>query len=195
MEICGVRRSAPSLGALLFCAVLHLALLPCLATDHIVGANRGWQPPANAGPEVHLNYTVWAAAQKFYLGDEVSFHYPENMQFSVFQVNFSVYTNCTINMWSGHDWIYNWTNKGGRTVIPLNKTMVYYFVDASHCNEGMKVAVNVTKNETKATSLAKVAAKDDESRASLPTYTSTLSTLVVVQALLFMCVHMLYPAL
>ncbi|KAI5076599.1 hypothetical protein GOP47_0008664 [Adiantum capillus-veneris] len=151
-------------------------------------------PPANAGPEVHLNYTVWAASQKFYLEDEVSFHYPEDMQYSVFQVNFSVYTNCTINMWSGHDWIYNWTNKGGRTVIPLNKTMVYYFVDASHCNEGMKVAVNVTKNETKATSLVKVAAKNDESRASLPTYTTTLATLVVVQALLFMCVHMLYPA-
>ncbi|KAH7297613.1 hypothetical protein KP509_25G003500 [Ceratopteris richardii] len=190
----GVKRSVVVAGALFFLAVLHSTLFPCFATDHIVGANRGWQPPANAGPDAHLNYTVWAASQKFYLGDLVSFHYPENMQYSVFQVNFSVYTNCTISMWSGHDWIYNWTNKGGRTVIPLNKTMVYYFVDASHCNEGMKVAVNVTKNVTEGTSLSKES-KGQSDKSSAPMYTYTLSLLIVVQAILFVCVQMLYPGL
>lgn len=196
MEISRVQYSVLLVGTLFLCVGHHFALLPCLATDHIVGANRGWQPPANAGAEVHLNYTNWAAAQKFYLDDEISFHYPENAQYSVFQVNFSVYTNCTINMWSGHDWIYNWTNKGGRTVILLNKTMMYYFVDASHCNEGMKVAVNVTKNETEATtSHSKSTSMGEKSHASSHTYTFTLSLLVVVQALLLMCVHMLYPTL
>eukprot|EP00250_Pteridium_aquilinum_P003137 c1346_g1_i1 orf=257-841(-) len=194
MEISRGTHSVLFAGVLLFC-VGHL-LLPCLATDHIVGANRGWQPPANAGPDAHLNYTVWAASQKFFVEDEISFHYPENMQYSVFQVNFSVYTNCTINMWSGHDWIYNWTNKGGRTVILLNETKMYYFVDASHCNEGMKVAVNVTKNVTEATTdHSKATLKQSKSYASPHTYTLTLSTLVLVQALLFLCVQMLYPAL
>lgn len=71
MEISRVKYSVLLVGTLFLCVGHHFALLPCLATDHIVGANRGWQPPANAGAEAHLNYTNWAAAQKFYLDDEI----------------------------------------------------------------------------------------------------------------------------
>eukprot|EP00249_Psilotum_nudum_P003299 c16692_g1_i1 orf=716-1306(+) len=130
--------------------VLFLGLLAALdfgvATDHIVGKNRGWQVPAAAGPTVNLNYTDWAGNETFYLGDTITFHYQEN-QHSVFQVNYSTYVNCTINMYVGHDWIYNWSNKGGRVVILLNETKVYYFVCGfgGHCQQGMKVAVSVSK--------------------------------------------------
>jgi hypothetical protein len=44
---------------LLFSAAATLS--PILATDHIVGANRGWNPG--------MNYTLWANNQTFYVGD------------------------------------------------------------------------------------------------------------------------------
>ena len=34
---------------------------PILATDHIVGANKGWNP--------NINYTLWANNHTFYVGD------------------------------------------------------------------------------------------------------------------------------
>jgi len=44
---------------LLFFAASTLS--PLLATDHIVGANRGWNPG--------INYTLWANNHTFYVGD------------------------------------------------------------------------------------------------------------------------------
>lgn len=51
--------SAPILH--LTAAVVLLLLSSAAATDHIVGANKGWNPG--------INYTVWANNHTFYVGD------------------------------------------------------------------------------------------------------------------------------
>lgn len=47
---------------LLVAAVLAgFALGPSAGTDHIVGANHGWNP--------NINYSLWSGNQTFYVGD------------------------------------------------------------------------------------------------------------------------------
>ncbi|KAI9089485.1 hypothetical protein K1719_029090 [Acacia pycnantha] len=114
---------------------LPLALISVLAslstvyaTDHIVGANRGWNPGNN--------YTLWANNQTFYVGDLISFRYMKN-QYNVFEVNKTGYDNCTTEGAIG-----NWTK--GKDFIPLNEAKRYYFICGNgQCFNGMKVSVLV----------------------------------------------------
>lgn len=39
----------------------------CAATDHIVGANHGWNP--------NINYSLWSGNQTFYVGDLICKHF------------------------------------------------------------------------------------------------------------------------
>ncbi|CAK9322442.1 unnamed protein product [Citrullus colocynthis] len=111
---------------LLLCAAV--ALFPVSATDHIVGANRGWNPG--------INYTLWANNHTFYVGDFISFRYQKN-QYNVFEVNQSGYDNCTTDGALG-----NWS--GGKDFIPLNKAQRYYFICGNgQCFNGMKVTILV----------------------------------------------------
>ncbi|KAE7997223.1 hypothetical protein FH972_001874 [Carpinus fangiana] len=111
---------------LLFSAAATLS--PILATDHIVGANRGWNPG--------MNYTLWANNQTFYVGDLISFRYQKN-QYNVFEVNQTGYDNCTTEFAVG-----NWSS--GKDFIPLNKAKRYYFICGNgQCFSGMKVSVLV----------------------------------------------------
>ncbi|XP_055819555.1 lamin-like protein [Solanum dulcamara] len=98
------------------------------ATDHIVGANKGW----NAG----INYTLWSNHQTFYVGDFISFRY-QKTQHNVLQVNKIGYNNCTIEGALG-----NWSS--GKDFILLNKSKRYYFIcGIGGCSNGMKVSVLV----------------------------------------------------
>ncbi|KAK2378495.1 lamin protein [Trifolium repens] len=107
---------------------LFTTLLPVSATDHIVGANRGWNPG--------INYTLWANNHTFYVGDYISFRYQKN-QYNVFMVNQTGYDNCTTEGAIG-----NWTS--GKDFILFNKTMRYYFICGNgQCMNGMKVSVFV----------------------------------------------------
>ncbi|MCO5600960.1 hypothetical protein L7F22_055077 [Adiantum nelumboides] len=154
-----------------FAAAMMLALIPALVRgdDHIVGGNHGWQVPADAG--VGLNYSQWAAQETFYLGDFISFHYQEGLH-TVFEVNKTVYESChfgATNIINGSaelagldensttagkldpgthtmvSVVHNWSTKGGRSIIPLNESRVYYFACGvgQHCLQGMKVGVSV----------------------------------------------------
>ncbi|MCO5556482.1 hypothetical protein L7F22_010031 [Adiantum nelumboides] len=185
------------------CRALHCFMMLAAAmmtlgvdgTDHIVGANRGWQVPADAGADAHLNYTVWASTKTFYLNDELTFNYVKNVH-SVFEVNYSTYVNCTFSMWYGNDWIYNWTNRGGKTKLILNESRPYYFACGmgDHCKQGMKVAINVTTNSTNnSTSSMQSSHHNSESFASsdMP----LLGTLIWSQLLLFLLVRLLYPSI
>ncbi|KAH7547518.1 early nodulin-like protein 19 [Ziziphus jujuba] len=101
---------------------------PIFATDHIVGANKGWNPG--------INYTLWANNQTFYVGDLISFRYQKN-QYNVFEVNQTGYDNCTTEGALG-----NWSN--GKDFVPLNKAKRYYFICGNgQCFNGMKVSVLV----------------------------------------------------
>ncbi|GLU21968.1 hypothetical protein SLE2022_380710 [Rubroshorea leprosula] len=98
------------------------------ATDHIVGANRGWNPG--------MNYTLWANNQTFVVGDLISFRY-QKTQYNVFEVNQTGYDNCTTEGAIG-----NWSS--GKDFIPLNKSQRYYFICGNgQCYNGMKVSVLV----------------------------------------------------
>ncbi|XP_061373134.1 early nodulin-like protein 19 [Gastrolobium bilobum] len=113
------------------CAILLLVSVVATtvtATDHIVGANRGWNPG--------FNYTLWANNQTFYVGDLISFRYLKN-QYNVFEVNQTGYDNCTTEGAFG-----NWSS--GKDFIPLNKARRYYFICGNgQCFNGMKVSVLV----------------------------------------------------
>ncbi|XP_047265899.1 lamin-like protein [Capsicum annuum] len=114
-------------------SVLFLLLLAAVATtvnatDHIVGANKGWNPG--------INYTLWANNQTFYAGDYISFRYKKT-EYNVFLVNETGYDNCTIEGALG-----NWTS--GKDFIMLNETERYYFIcGTGGCLNGMKVSVVV----------------------------------------------------
>ncbi|KAG8388223.1 hypothetical protein BUALT_Bualt02G0103300 [Buddleja alternifolia] len=109
-------------------AVFFLLLSSASATDHIVGANKGWNPG--------INYTLWANNHTFYVGDFISFRY-QKTQYNVFEVNNTGYVNCTIEGATG-----NWSS--GKDFIPLNKAKRYYFIcGTGGCFNGMKVSVLV----------------------------------------------------
>uniref|UniRef100_A0ACD5XYQ9 Uncharacterized protein n=1 Tax=Avena sativa TaxID=4498 RepID=A0ACD5XYQ9_AVESA len=98
------------------------------ATDHIVGANRGWNP--------NINYTLWSGNQTFYVGDLISFRYQKGTH-NVLEVNQTGYDNCTMAGVAG-----NWTS--GKDFIPLNEPGRHFFICGNGlCQAGMKVAVTV----------------------------------------------------
>ncbi|EYU24591.1 hypothetical protein ABFS82_04G111600 [Erythranthe guttata] len=118
--------SAPILH--LIAAVLILILSSAAATDHIVGANRGWNPG--------MNYTLWANNHTFYVGDLISFRY-QKTQYNVFEVNKTGYDNCTTEGNTG-----NWSS--GKDFILLDLAKRYYFIcGTGGCSNGMKVSVVV----------------------------------------------------
>ncbi|KAE9585580.1 hypothetical protein Lal_00009786 [Lupinus albus] len=97
-------------------------------TDHIVGANHGWNPG--------INYTLWSNNHTFYVGDLISFRYQKN-EYNVFEVNQSGYENCSTEGAVG-----NWSK--GKDFIPLNMAKRYYFICGNgQCFNGMKVSVLV----------------------------------------------------
>uniref|UniRef100_A0A5B7A647 Putative Early nodulin-like protein 17 isoform 2 n=1 Tax=Davidia involucrata TaxID=16924 RepID=A0A5B7A647_DAVIN len=115
-------------AVLLLIAAALASISSVAATDHIVGANRGWNPG--------INYTLWANNHTFYVGDLISFRY-QKMQYNVFEVNQTGYDNCTIEGAVG-----NWSS--GKDFVLLDKAKRYYFIcGTGGCYNGMKVSVVV----------------------------------------------------
>nr|AFK35170.1 unknown [Lotus japonicus] len=114
--------------SLLLLTFITFTISPVTATDHIVGANRGWNPGQN--------YTLWANNQTFYVGDFISFRYQKN-QYNVFEVNQTGYDNCITEGAFGN-------YSSGKDFIMLNKTGRHYFICGNgQCFNGMKVSVVV----------------------------------------------------
>ncbi|BAF25821.1 lamin-like protein precursor [Oryza sativa Japonica Group] len=113
---------------LLVAVVAGFAVSLAGATDHIVGANHGWNP--------NIDYSLWSGNQTFYVGDLISFRYQKGTH-NVFEVNQTGYDNCTMAGVAG-----NWTS--GKDFIPLNDSRRYYFICGNgFCQAGMKVAITV----------------------------------------------------
>ncbi|KAK9922952.1 hypothetical protein M0R45_031389 [Rubus argutus] len=126
-------------------------ITPILATDHIVGANRGWNPG--------INYTLWANNHTFYVGDFISFRYQKN-QYNVFEVNQTGYDNCTLDSAVG-----NWSS--GKDFILLNDSKRYYFICGNgQCFSGMKVSIMVHPLASPPT--ASVTTKNSSSDSAVP---------------------------
>ncbi|KAF5732864.1 uclacyanin-2-like [Tripterygium wilfordii] len=108
--------------------VLLVAAPAVQAVDHIVGDSLGWTQG--------FDYSTWAAAQTFTVGDNLVFNYDSSHQVS--EVSSTDYTSCSS---SNSIKTYN----DGNTKIALNKAGSLYFICPAlgHCGGGMKVSVNV----------------------------------------------------
>ncbi|KAL9462903.1 hypothetical protein AB3S75_000834 [Citrus x aurantiifolia] len=150
--------SATAHHLILYCSSSIFALIffstaptTTTATDHIVGANKGWNPG--------INYTLWANNQTFYVNDLISFRY-QKTQNNVFMVNQSGYDNCTTVGALG-----NWSS--GKDFILLDKAKRYYFICGNgQCFNGMKVSVLVHPLHSPPS--AAIAANDTSSKSSAP---------------------------
>ncbi|KAJ7971922.1 blue copper protein-like [Quillaja saponaria] len=66
-----------------------LTVLPSIsmATQHIVGDNKGWT--------INFDYQAWAKDKKFVVGDQLVFKYPVGVH-NVFKVNGTGFQNCVV---------------------------------------------------------------------------------------------------
>uniref|UniRef100_A0A7N1A1C8 Phytocyanin domain-containing protein n=1 Tax=Kalanchoe fedtschenkoi TaxID=63787 RepID=A0A7N1A1C8_KALFE len=110
-------------------AVVGLCLAaPSLAAVHTVGGPNGWT--------MGVDYTTWAAARTFSVGDTLSFNYGGGH--TVDEVTESDYKTCTVGSWIT-------TDSSGATAVTLTAPGSHYFICGvmGHCGIGMKLAINV----------------------------------------------------
>ncbi|XP_075096915.1 early nodulin-like protein 19 isoform X1 [Nicotiana tabacum] len=144
------------------------------ATDHIVGANKGWNPG--------INYTLWSSNQTFYIGDLISFRYKKT-QHNVFEVNKNGYDKCIIEGAFG-----NWSS--GRDFIPLKKSKRYYFIcGIGGCTDAMKVSVVVHPLPPPPPSPSAIAAMHSSEKAAAPTTVGGFGSMVVRLMLVGLMIH------
>ncbi|KAL3516842.1 hypothetical protein ACH5RR_023744 [Cinchona calisaya] len=125
--------------ALIRVAILFLMVAtPAVhAVQHTVGGNSGWN--------TNVNYTSWASGQTFAVGDTLVFTYSSNHGVDV--INQNDYNNCNAG-----NALQSYT--GGNTNINLTQVGSMYFLcpTPNHCQEGMKLAVNVQSGSPGASS-------------------------------------------
>ncbi|XP_078156754.1 mavicyanin-like [Carex rostrata] len=122
------------------------------ATDYTVGDMSGW----TAGED----YTKWANAQNFQVGDNLLFNFATGAH-TVTEVTQSDYDSCSSS---------NTVSNTSPTTVPLTSAGTHYFICGvpGHCSSGQKLAVTVggsgsTYGSTNSTSTTS------------PTYTNTYS--------------------
>ncbi|XP_002526464.2 uclacyanin-3 [Ricinus communis] len=114
--------------------ILLLAVPAVYGVEHDVGGSSGW---TNFG----VDYSTWAAAETFTVGDTLVFSYGTNHQ--VAEVSESDYNSC-----SSSNAIE--THTGGSTTVTLSKTGKRFFIcpTGGHCGSGMKLAIDVVAAST-----------------------------------------------
>ncbi|KAK3218106.1 hypothetical protein Dsin_012076 [Dipteronia sinensis] len=92
--------------------LLMIMALQCVsATLHRVGGKLGWNP--------NINYTEWAASERFYIKDWLIFYFDKNM-YNVLEVNKTNYENCR-----DQEFMTNISRGGGRDVFELKEAKAY----------------------------------------------------------------------
>ncbi|PSR87489.1 Blue copper protein [Actinidia chinensis var. chinensis] len=127
-----------------------------LAAQHVVGGSQGWEESAD--------FSSWASAQKFKVGDQLVFKYTSGLHSVVELGSESAYKSCDIG--SSVDSL-----NGGNNVVKLNKAGTRYFACGTlgHCDQGMKVKIT--------TVAADASDSPTSSSSSSPTSTSTAPSL------------------
>ncbi|KAF0913317.1 hypothetical protein E2562_021967 [Oryza meyeriana var. granulata] len=114
-------------------ALVGLLVASCAAvaaaTRYTVGDGEGWT--------TGVNYNNWANGKFFRQGDELVFNY-QSRAHTVTEVSQSGFDSCNGNNALSND-------DGGSTTIRLSYPGMHYFICTTpgHCNNGMKLAVNV----------------------------------------------------
>ncbi|KAG5580064.1 hypothetical protein H5410_050691 [Solanum commersonii] len=152
--------------AAIFLFVLFVSPIMCYGKDHIVGGSDGWSQSGD--------YSTWATAQTFSVGDNLVFNYGGSHGVNV--VSKDDYENCN----TGNALL---TYTGGQNSIPLSSSGDMYFVcpTLNHCDTGMKLAIKVEGSSSPATPSA---TKSMQPNAASTTFGS-MTTMVFGFALVF----------
>ncbi|XP_055826303.1 mavicyanin-like [Solanum dulcamara] len=109
--------------------VVSMVVAPIMATDHLVGDDEGWK--------LKFDYNAWAESKEFHVGDKLIFKYNEGSH-NVYKADLAAFQNCKPSanvepLTSGND------------VIDLKSPGKKWYLCGikNHCEQGMKVAVNV----------------------------------------------------
>ncbi|CAA7046537.1 unnamed protein product [Microthlaspi erraticum] len=110
------------------------AVQTTLAAQHMIGGSQGW--------EESVDFNSWTADKSFKVGDQLVFKY--SALHSVVELGSeTAYKSCDLgtpvnSLSSGND------------VVKLSKTGTRYFAcgTAGHCEQGMKVKVNVVSSDS-----------------------------------------------
>ncbi|XP_010528169.1 PREDICTED: mavicyanin [Tarenaya hassleriana] len=120
----------------LVCTGLAMAARLASAAQHVVGGSQGW--------EESTDFDSWASGLTFKLGDQLVFKY-SGLHSVVELGSETAYKSCDLgtpvkSMSSGND------------VVKLTKPGARYFACGTpgHCDQGMKVKVNVVSSDTAA---------------------------------------------
>ncbi|KAH7278693.1 hypothetical protein KP509_38G052700 [Ceratopteris richardii] len=155
-------------------------------TQYTVGGNSGWS--------LGVDYANWASSITFKTGDSLVFSYSDIH--TVVQVDEADYSSCnSANAIA--------TGTGGNSVFKLDKDQTYYFMCgvASHCAEGMKLAVTVTAASSSPSTgtVAPPTSKTPPSTINSPAPSSAVSLLPwegsSILALVFTCLFYLISLL
>ncbi|XP_060170823.1 blue copper protein 1a-like [Lycium barbarum] len=110
--------------------VVSIVVASAMATEHLVGDDQGWK--------LKFDYNAWAESKEFHVGDKLTvFKYKEGVH-NVYRADLTAFQNCAPGanvepLTTGND------------VIELKSPgKKWYFCGINnHCDQGMKVAVNV----------------------------------------------------
>ncbi|XP_013615984.1 PREDICTED: mavicyanin-like [Brassica oleracea var. oleracea] len=113
-----------------------MAVKSTLAAQHVMGGSQGW--------EESVDFDSWSSDQSFKVGDQLVFKY-SGLHSVVELGSETAYKSCdlgtTVNSLSS-----------GNDVVKLSKTGTRYFACGTpgHCEQGMKVKVNVVSSDSTA---------------------------------------------
>ncbi|CAF1920301.1 hypothetical protein HID58_049199 [Brassica napus] len=113
-----------------------MAVKSTLAAQHVMGGSQGW--------EESVDFDSWSSDQSFKVGDQLVFKY-SGLHSVVELGSETAYKSCdlgtTVNSLSS-----------GNDVVKLSKTGTRYFACGTpgHCEQGMKVKVNIVSSDSTA---------------------------------------------
>ncbi|KAH9324914.1 hypothetical protein KI387_005092, partial [Taxus chinensis] len=139
MAITGISMEAKSLTLVLLALVTFTYLLSSSssveARDIIVGDDNGWSLNG-------FNYTAWAQAQKFAVGDNLVFRYNSALH-DVYMVGGIAFKNC-----STEKKLASFNTGNDSVALSMAGNMWFLCSVSGHCENGMKFKIKVVAAET-----------------------------------------------
>ncbi|TXG54846.1 hypothetical protein EZV62_020102 [Acer yangbiense] len=120
-------------GLLLVVALIFVE--QCWAAQHVVGGAQGW--------DESTDFSSWASAQTFKVGDQLVFKYSSGLHSVVELGSESAYKSCDLGT------ALNSMNTG-KDVVKLDKSGTRYFACGTlgHCDQGMKLKITTVSSSS-----------------------------------------------
>ncbi|KAI9178449.1 hypothetical protein LWI28_026607 [Acer negundo] len=131
----------------------------CWAAQHVVGGAQGW--------DESTDFSSWASAQTFKVGDQLVFKYSSGLHSVVELGSESAYKSCDPG--TALD-----SMNTGKDVVKLDKSGTRYFACGTlgHCDQGMKLKITTVSSSSGTTSSTTSSTPDSPSSSKSPTSTS-----------------------